>query len=222
MPELRVAAVISDMDGVLVDTGGIYDRHWAAWASRHGIDPERIVGLHHGRPAVLTISLVAPDMDPLAEARRFNEELAADGSASGVTALPGALALSAALPPDRWAICTSAPRVMAERWLEHIGIARPPVLVTVDDVARGKPAPDPYLRAAELLGRDPAACLVIEDAPAGITSAKAAGAVVLAVLTSYPAEALEAADAVIGGLDELGLAVVGDDLVVSWGLLPGG
>jgi sugar-phosphatase len=90
--------------------------------------------------------------------------------------------------------------------------------VTVDDVARGKPAPDPYLRAAELLGRDPGACLVIEDAPAGITSAKSAGAVVLAVLTSYPAEALGAADAVIGGLDELSLGVAGDELVVSWGL----
>jgi sugar-phosphatase len=216
VPELRVDAVLSDMDGVLVDTGALYDRHWARWADRHGIDPTRIVGQHHGRPAVLSIGLLLPELDAVAEARRFNQELAADENASGVVALPGALAVSAAIPADRWAICTSAPRVMAERWLAHIGIAPPAVLVSVDDVARGKPAPDPYLRAAELLGRDPAGCLVIEDAPTGVAAATAAGAQVLAVQTTFSVEHLADADHVVAGLDALRFGVEGDGIVVRW------
>jgi sugar-phosphatase len=216
MPELRVDAVLSDMDGVLIDTGGVYDRHWAAWAEQHGIDPAHIVGQHHGRPAVLTVELMAPHLDAVAEARRFNDGLAADESAAGVLALPGAMAMAAALPRDRWAICTSAPRTMAERWLTHIGIACPTILVTVDDVARGKPAPDPYLRAAELLGRDPGRCLVIEDAPTGITAGKAAGAQVVAVQTTFGVADLRAADHVVPGLDELHFRVDGGQLLVGW------
>jgi sugar-phosphatase len=216
MPELTVDGVLSDMDGVLVDTGGIYDRHWAAWAERHDIDPALIVGQHHGRPAVLTIERVAPHLDAVVEARRYNEGLAADGDADGVVALPGALAMAQALPPDRWAVCTSATRVMAERWLAHIGIARPAVLVSVDDVARGKPAPDGYLRAAELLGCDPSRCLVIEDAPTGIAAARAAGTQVMAVQTTFVADLLGEADHVVRGLDGLRFEAAGSSLLVSW------
>jgi len=204
------------MDGVLVDTGTVYDRHWAAWAAQHGLDPALIVGLHHGRPALLTIQLMAPGLDAVAEADRFNAGIAADESASGVVALPGALAMAAALPPERWAICTSAPRILAERWLDGIGIARPAVMVTVEDVVRGKPAPDPYLRAAELLGQGAARCLVIEDAPNGISAGKAAGAQVLALRTTFGREHLTEADHVVGGLDAVIVAIDGEQIVVSW------
>jgi sugar-phosphatase len=216
VPELRVAAILSDMDGVLVDTGDIYDRHWAIWAARQGIDPARIVGQHHGRPAVLSISLLLPEVDAVEEARRFIAGLAADESASGVAALPGALAMAAALPTERWAVSTSAPRAMAERWLSHIGIATPAFLVGVEDVAHGKPAPDPYLRAAELLGYEPARCLVIEDAPTGIAAGRAAGARVLALTTTFGAEHLEDADHVVTSLESLEFSVDGDDIVVRW------
>ena len=91
MSEMRVAALISDMDGVLVDTGGVYDRHWERWAEQHGIAPSRIIAVHFGRPAAETIRLVAPELDAIAEARRFNEALADDPSAAGVLAMPGAL-----------------------------------------------------------------------------------------------------------------------------------
>jgi sugar-phosphatase len=216
--ELRVAALISDMDGVLVDTGGIYDRHWQRWAERHGISAQLIGRVHFGRPATETIRLVAPHMDAQAEARRFNDELADDPTAAGVSAMPGALRLAAALPSRRWAIATSAPRVMAERWLAHVGMSLPAVIVTVDDVTRGKPAPDPYLRAAELLGVDVAACLVIEDAPAGITAAKAAGATVLGVLSTHASAELAEADHLVADLAAVAVRPVeeGSALEVSW------
>ena len=98
MSELRVAALISDMDGVLIDTGGVYDRHWERGPSSQGISPERIVAVHFGRPAAETIRLVAPELDAVAEARRFNDALADDPSAAGVLAMPGALELASGHP----------------------------------------------------------------------------------------------------------------------------
>jgi sugar-phosphatase len=218
MSELRVAALISDMDGVLVDTGGVYDRHWDLWAEHHGIAPARIIAVHYGRPAAETIRLVAPQLDSVAEARRFNDALAADSSAAGVSAMPGAIELVAAIPPERWAIATSAPRTMAERWLAHVGMPLPSVLVTVDDVARGKPAPDPYLRAAELLGVAAADCLVIEDAPAGISAARAAGATVLGVLSTHGVAHLADAQHLVAGLDMVAIRPDGTTgaLLVRW------
>ena len=219
MPELRVAALISDMDGVLIDTGGIYDRHWERWAELHDISHERITAVHFGRPAVETIRLVAPGLDAVAEARRFNDALADDPDADGVSAMPGAVELMRGLPAHRWAIATSAPRVMAERWLAHVEFPHPGALVTIDDVRRGKPAPDPYLRAAELLGFDVGQCLVIEDAPAGISAARSAGARVLAVLSTHAMADLDAADHVVVGLRDVAVAVElpGDGaLRVSW------
>ena len=73
----------------------------------------------------------------------------------------------------------------------------PPVMITSDDVTVGKPDPEPYLRAATLLGVDPSDCLVIEDAPAGIAAGRAAGAAVLAVGHTYPVDELGAATYVL-------------------------
>jgi sugar-phosphatase len=216
--ELHVAALISDMDGVLVDTGSVYDRHWQHWAEQHGVAPAVIVRVHPGRPAAETIRLVAPGLDPVAEAKRFNDGLAADPSSAGVTAMPGAIELVSAIPPDRWAIATSAPRTMAERWLEHVRMPLPSVIVTVEDVARGKPAPDPYLRAAELLGVSATDCLVLEDAPAGITAATAAGATVLGLLSTHARVDLVAAHHLVASLGDVAIRATdhGAGLLVRW------
>ena len=218
MSELRVAALISDMDGVLVDTGGVYDRHWELWAertaSRRSASSPCTSADRRPRPSASW----PRSLTPVAEARRFNEALADDPSAAGVLAMPGALALANAIPAERWAIATSAPRVMAERWLAHVGLALPSVMVTVEDVERGKPAPDPYLRAAELLGVAAADCLVIEDAPAGITAARAAGATVLGVLSTHTAAQLGDADHLVAALDAVEIRPDGmaGDLLVRW------
>ena len=91
-------------------------------------------------------------------------------------------------------------------------------MVTVDDVARGKPAPDPYLRAAELLGVAAADCLVIEDAPAGISAARAAGATVLGVLSTHTAAQLGDADHLVAALDQVEIRPdgVAGGLLVRW------
>ena len=91
-------------------------------------------------------------------------------------------------------------------------------MVTVDDVVRGKPAPDPYLRAAEMLGVDARECLVLEDAPAGVSAARAAGATVLGVLSTHTAAQLVDADHLVAALDQVDIRPDGlaGDLLVRW------
>jgi sugar-phosphatase len=117
-------------------------------------------------------------------------------------AIDGAAAFLAALPADRWAIVTSAPRPLALRRLAAAGLPTPPVLVTAEDVARGKPAPDCFLLAAERLGQRIEDCLVFEDAPAGIQAAEAAGAAV-AVVTATHRHAVQTRHPRINGYCEL-------------------
>jgi sugar-phosphatase len=217
MPELHADAIIFDMDGVVIDSGDVYERHWRAWGAGHDVDYDaHIASVHPGRPPVETIRIVAPHLDAEQEALRFNAALDASDDADSATAMPGAVALLSSLPPERWAIATSAVRVIAGQWLRQAGLPLPHALVTVDDIENGKPAPDPYLLAAELLGRDPARCLVVEDAPAGITAAKTAGATVLGVRTSHAVEDLAGADHLALGVQDISVRVDADGLLVSW------
>ena len=217
MPELHVDAIIFDMDGVVIDSGDVYERHWRNWAAEHGLDYDaRIASVHPGRPPVETVRVVAPHLDAAAEAARFNAGLDASDDADAASAMPGAVQLLSGLPRDRWAIATSAVRVVARQWLQHAGLPLPTALVTVDDVKNGKPAPDPYLMAAGLLGAEPRHCLVVEDAPAGITAAKAAGAIVLGVQTTHRPEDLGGADYLALGLQDVSATIDGSGLFIRW------
>jgi len=217
MPELRADAIIFDMDGVVIDSGDVYAKHWRSWGAEHGFDYDtQIAHIHPGRPPVETIRLVAPHLDAVAESIRFNASLETDGGADAIVAMPGAADLLGSLPRDRWGIATSAFRSMAQQWLAHVGLPEPAALVTVEDIERGKPAPDPYLRAAALLGFDARRCLVVEDAPAGIAAGKAAGATVLAVRTTHAPGDLAAADHQAAGLHAIRARWDGRSLAVDW------
>ena len=114
--------------------------------------------------------------DALAMIDRFEVE-----DAATVTACPGAAALLAHLPGTAWAVVTSGVRALAEARLAAAGLLRPAVLVTADDVAEGKPAPEGYRNAAALLGVPVADCVVLEDSTAGVAAGRAAGARVVGV-----------------------------------------
>jgi len=195
---MRFAAVISDFDGVLADSTGAIRRAWVRWGARLGIDGGAIQEANHGRPGHAVVAEHVP-------AARVEDEaawlLAAEiGDTEGVVAYDGAAELLA-LPVV--AIATSCAMPLARARLAAAGLVAPPVLVTSDQVAHGKPAPDPYLLAAERLGVDPAACLVLEDAPSGIAAGRAAGMTVWAVTTTHAPEELGAAHRIAGGLPEL-------------------
>jgi sugar-phosphatase len=194
-------AILFDMDGVLMDSTPSVERVWRKWAANHGLDPERVASLAHGRRSIETIQHVAPELDAAKE-NVVVEQMEIDDK-EGVTALPGAAELLAHLPPDRFAIVTSATRPLAVARLGYAGLPVPRHMVTADDVIHGKPSPEPFLKGAALLGFDPADCLVFEDSPAGISSARSAGIKIIALQTTYPVDQLHDADAIIRSLADV-------------------
>jgi sugar-phosphatase len=186
----RCDAILFDMDGTLIDSTVAVERQWRRWALRHGLDPAPIVAVAHGRRTLDTLGVMAPHLASHEEAERFDAEEAADSE--GVVAVPGALALITGLPLNRWAIVTSAKRALAEARLLSVCLPVPPVVVSADDVNRGKPDPEGYLLAAQMLGARPASCLVLEDTPAGVAAGLDAGMQVIGVARTYPAARLGA------------------------------
>lgn len=190
-----VEAVLTDLDGVLADSIEAVETAWRRWADEVGLAHATVLDGLHGVRAVETMRRLAPDRDPDAEtARLVDYELGLVGS---VRSVPGAAALVAALPTERWAVVTSGSRALATARLEALGHPTPAVLVAAEDVATGKPDPEGYLAAAAALGVPAERCLVVEDAPAGVAAGRAAGCVVVAVATSHPAEELRGAHRVV-------------------------
>jgi len=168
-------------------------RVWRGWAAEHGLEPEAVIRMAHGRPSRTTIGELVPDADVDREnhevERREMEDL------DGVVPLPGAREILDALPPDRWTIATSCSRRLAEVRLRAAGLPIPETMVTSSDVRIGKPDPEPYLKAAAKLGFAASECIVVEDAAAGVRAGKGAGARVIAFLTTMMRRDLEAAGA---------------------------
>ena len=201
MPTFSCAAILFDLDGVLVDSTRAVDREWREWAQRKGVDGDAIMAIAHGVRTVEVIRRVAPHLNAEFEASAIENHEA--GDQRGVTVMPGAADLLSQVPEGRWGVVTSGSRLLATNRLRYCGLPVPKVLVTSDDVIHGKPHPEPYLKGAEGLGFAAGDCLVIEDAPAGIESACAAGMKVLGITSTYKADALVHAHAVIGKLAQI-------------------
>jgi sugar-phosphatase len=180
------AAFLFDMDGTLISSVAAAERVWTKWALEKGIDPASFLDTIHGVRAVDTIrQLGIPGLDVEAEAQRIERDEIED--LDGVVPILGAVEFLASLPPDRWAVVTSATLELAEARLGGAGIPLPEVFITAEDVSRGKPDPQGYRLAARRLGFDAAECLVFEDAAAGIEAGERAGADVLVVTATHHA-----------------------------------
>lgn len=198
MSSLLCDAILFDLDGVLVDSTPCASRIWGAWAVKHGLDPVHVVHAAHGQRTIETVRQVAPQLDARKEADAIDREEVDD--VAGLRVLPGAKELLGVLPSDRYTIVTSGGLRLATARLQAAGLPVPANIVTGDDVAKGKPDPEPYQTGAKRLGRQPARCLVFEDAPPGIRSAKSAGATVVAPATTYPRHELAGADFIVDSL----------------------
>ena len=206
---LRARALLLDMDGTLVDSTDDVEKHWTLWAERRGLDPVDVLVHAHGSPSRQTVARFVDAAEVAAETA-WVEGLSLHTAEE--RALPGASDLLAQrfLPV---AVVTSATRAVAPVRLRRAGLPVPAVLVSADDVERGKPDPAPYLLAAARLGVAAGDCVGVEDTPAGLASMRAAGVSALAVATTFPAADLAGAIAVLADL--AGLRV--EPGAVSWG-----
>ncbi len=210
----RCRAILFDLDGVLVDSAERIEKTWREWATRHRLDPEHVISMAHGRRTIETVRLVAPELSTDAELATM--ELSEATNPDGVYEIPGARELLQLLPVTAWAVVTSGIRAVAEFRLRHTGLPSPAVMICADDITRGKPDPEGYLTAAGQLGFSAADCIVIEDAPAGIESARAAGMRAIAIATTYPSDQLRSADAVVTRLADLSVKYAGDEIQISF------
>lgn len=215
METFRCRAVLFDLDGVLVDSTRSVERQWRLWAREQNVNPEAILEIAHGRRTVEVIQRLAPHLDLEMEVARVERREAED--TDGVEVMPGAAALLATIPDSDWAVVTSGTNLLATARLRHAHLPVPNVLVSAEHVREGKPHPEPYLMGARLLAVPAAQCLVIEDAPAGIESAHAAGMKAIGLTSTFSADQLHA-DAVVRDLRHI--SVHARNGILEVGILP--
>jgi sugar-phosphatase len=179
--EITAAAALFDMDGTLVDSTAVVEAIWRDFCREHGVDEAVLVPWSHGRRTPDTVRHFLPDVsDDGAAAITADLEGREQGTMAGIVEIPGARDLLTRIDVP-WAVVTSAPRELAVRRMVAAGLPVPDVLVAADEIEHGKPDPEGYLRAAELLGVKPADCVVFEDAEPGVRSALDSGARVVVV-----------------------------------------
>lgn len=213
MLTLNCQAVLFDLDGTLIDSAVRIQRLWQEWGARHGIAPQFLMEVMHGRRAGETISIVAPQLSVQDEVDAL--EIIETSDMDGVRLYPSAADLLKKLSPKQWAIVTSGTLRVASARMKHVGLPTPDIFITGDDVKTGKPAPDGYLLAAKRLNLRPADCIVVEDAPAGVQAGKAAGMKVIAVASTLSRDALDQADVVIQHLEEIKLHITNHELQIQ-------
>jgi sugar-phosphatase len=209
-----VQAILFDLDGVLVDSQRAVELVWREWGRLRNRDPEPFIAMAHGRRTSETLRMVAPDLDAQTEAAVLDrmEEECTEGLKPGL----GAINLVRGIPLGRWGVVTSGHRHVATLRLTSVGIPIPPVLITGDQVSRGKPDPEPYRQGVKMMGCAPSECVVVEDAPPGIVSARDAGVRVIALRTTYGSDALSSADVVVDDLTKLRIEVMAGGLDVRF------
>ena len=178
---IAAGAALFDMDGTLVDSTAVVESIWRDFCREHGIDERVLVPWSHGRRTPDTVRHFLADAPDAEVARVIADfEVRERDTMAGIVEIPGARALLEGLDLP-WAVVTSAPRELAVRRMAEAGLPAPAVLVPADEIDRGKPHPEGYLRAAELIGVDPTHCAAFEDAEPGLLSALASGARVVVV-----------------------------------------
>jgi sugar-phosphatase len=182
-----VEGVLLDMDGTLISSAAAVERCWRTLAREHGV-PESAVSPFpfHGVPARDIVDTLLADRSAEERAAALDRVVELEiADTEGIAVLPGA-AEALAVPEGRCAIVTSCGRRLMEARYGATGLPWPEVVVTADDVERGKPDPEPYLLGARLLGRPVGRCVVVEDAASGVRSGRAAGAITLGLRTTGP------------------------------------
>jgi len=212
---VEAAGLLFDNDGVIVSSIASVNRCWRRWAEHYGVPNADEFEIEHGTRAVDIMVKLVPGID-VAEGLRLIEDMELEDVAD-LEVLPGVHSLLESLPPERWAIVSSATWRLLVGRLKAAQLPVPERIVSGDRVVNGKPHPEPYLRGAEMIQARPSDCIVIEDAPSGVGAGKAAGCRVLGVLgTHSEAELREAGvDWVVRSLEDVHVVPGGMGLRVT-------
>jgi sugar-phosphatase len=210
---IEMKGLLFDMDGVLISSIGSVERCWKRWCAIYDVPDAAGFQVPHGIRAKDIMRMLKPEWSEaqVAEGLRVIEDMEIEDTGD-LKVLPGAKAVLEQLPPERWAIVTSATRRLLLARLKAAGLPVPQRLISGDMVERGKPDPEPYRRGAELLGLRPEECVVVEDAPSGVGAGVAAGSRVLAVLGTHALRELGKATWVVESLEDVAVRVAEDGL----------
>lgn len=228
--KFRVNAILFDMDGTLIDSTAGVQGAWEKFSEKYPfIDLKEILNSAHGVRTEDNLRKYCGvnDTEQLkAECILFEEAIvttASENGRPGLLLLPGAMEILSKirnnrfLPHPLWGICTSGTHVYASAALGATGLPIPDVFVTADDVSRGKPDPEPFLKGAQSCGVRPENCLVFEDSPNGVRSAKAAGCKVVGLLTTHPRLQMEEVepDSIVSDLSRVSITPLSDSLEIE-------
>lgn len=213
--------ILFDWDGVVIDSSPEHERSWELLAEERGLHlPEGHFKAGFGKKNEVIIPSLGWANDPLKVrelADRKEELYRGLVAANGVNVLPGARELLEALKKEGIprSVASSTPRKNLEALFAATGLdALFDAVVCGDDVSHGKPDPEVFLKAASLLGLEPGASIVIEDAFAGIEAARRGGMKVVGVATTNPIEELKDCDLSVGSLLEVTPAILGGLLTI--------
>src|ERR1700712_1803363 len=173
MVKVSAEGILFDMDGVLISSIAGVVRCWRRWAAHYGVPDADKIEIPHGVRAVELMDMFKPGVDKV-EGLRLIEDMEIE-DVGDLVVLPGARELLESLPLERWAIVTSATRRLTLGRLKAAMLPVPERLIAGDEVVKGKPDPEPYMRGASLVGAQPKHCVVVEDAPSGVGAGVAAG-----------------------------------------------
>ena len=203
--------IIFDCDGVLVDSERLMQDIDLQMIAGLGwpITREEIFEQHLGRSEPFVDANIARHIGhPVPESFVLERRRAhAEAFRQNLAAVPGVEAVIARLQAAGFGTCVASSGtherirlVLGLTGLRHYFADR---IFSADDVEHSKPAPDLFLHAAATLGYEPGACIVVEDSPSGVTAAKAAGMRAIAFCALTPVSAMQGADVVITGMEEL-------------------
>ena len=203
-----IRALLWDLDGVVVDSGRYHYEAYRDLLSKLGrdLDQDAFRDFFGRRNDDIIRSLFGDlSTEQISTLSAEKEEIFRSKIADRTEALPGALALMRRMNASgkRQAIVSSTPRANIQLILDSLGV-RPllQAIVGEEDVSLGKPDPQGFLLGAKVLETQPAECLVLEDAPSGVTAAKRAGIPCIAVATTQHPDSLADADLVVGSLED--------------------
>ncbi|ANS64912.1 hydrolase [Streptomyces lincolnensis] len=208
---LTARALLLDMDGTLVNSDAVVERCWRRWSEQHGLDPDEVMHVVHGRQGHASMALLLPDR-PMEQNHADNARMLAEETADmdGVVAIPGAPEFLASLHGLPHALVTSADVPLSTARMTAAGLALPEIRITAESVGASKPDPEGFLKGAAELGVAPADCVVFEDSGAGIAAGRAAG---MRVVGIGPRAGAHGPDVVVRDLTEVRVEAAEDGTI---------